>query len=481
MEIDNLKITGITCDSRKVKKGYAFVAIKGTKEDGNQYLDEAISNGAIIVYTEMDINNKYIPVKKVDNARAKLSELLNTFYGYPSEKLSLIGVTGTNGKTTTTHLIKKIFDVAGYKTGLIGTLGIKVSDEHISSSLTTPEPEILFEKLNDFVNNGVKVVLMEVSSHGLKFYRTHGLKFEVAVHTNIEKDHMNLHKNFNDYVKTKKMLFDSLGRNKLAIINIDDDNGVKLIEGNNKVIALTYGLNSKASITASSMIIDNRIKFNYCLQRGLTTIQGLEIEPLEFPVDINLIGKHNVYNILAAVAVALYFGIEIEIIQRSLKFFEGIHRRLEKIYKNDFTVIDDYSHNPTSYQAVLETVQSLKYNKLVIVNSIRGNRGIQVNKDNANTIASLIPLLGEVKIILTLSKDVVGVKDKVSEEELLAYKKIFDKRNIQYVIYETLRDSIKKSIEMARKDDIILLFGAQGMDKGREILNELLKKNDKKN
>jgi len=206
MKINDIFIRGITCDSRKVEMGYAFVAINGEYYDGNEFIDIAIKNGAVIIYTERDIENKQVPVIKVDNARMKLSELLNIFYDYPSEKIKLIGVTGTNGKTSTTHIIEEIFQKAGYRTGLIGTVGIKYQHQLLAPSLTTPEPEVLYNILNKMVMDGVEVVIMEVSSHGLKFYRTHGLDFDVAIHTNIEKDHMNIHKTLEDYIETKKML-----------------------------------------------------------------------------------------------------------------------------------------------------------------------------------------------------------------------------------------------------------------------------------
>lgn len=475
MKIDGISITGITCDSRKVKKGYAFVAIKGNSLDGNDYINEAINNGAAVIYTENEINQFKTPVIKVENCRKKLAILLNEFYDFPSEKMKIIGVTGTNGKTTTTNLIFDIFRKAGFKTGLIGTLGIKENDKYINSSLTTPDSEVLYKTLSDFVKSDIEVVVMEVSSHGLKLYRDYGLDYDIAIHTNIEKDHMNLHKTLEDYILTKKKLFDYLDRNKLAIINTDDQNSIRLLQDNSKPIVLNYGLNNYCTLTASSMILKDKIEFNVCLQREITTINGLEIEPLEFPIHSNLMGKHNVYNILASIGVALYFGIEPETIQNALSSFKGIHRRLEKIYEGDFMVIDDFCHNPASYQAILETIQGLNYNRLIIINSIRGNRGIEINEENANTLAKFAPILGDIEFILSLSEDVVGTKDKVSEDEASIYKEIFNQKEITYKICNTLHNSIKYALDIANKNDIILLFGAQGMDKGKDILFNLLK------
>ena len=474
MKVDGVTISGITCDSRKVKTGYAFVAIKGENKDGNDYIDMAIENGATIIYSEEDIKNKAVPIITVNNARKKLSELLNEFYDFPSEKLKLIGVTGTNGKTTTTYLIEEIFRKAGYKTGLIGTLGVKIGNTFLASELTTPDPEVLYYVLNKMVKEGVHIAIMEVSSHGLKLYRTHGLKFDVAIHTNIDKDHMNLHRTLSDYIISKKMLFDSLDKNKLAIINIDDNNGIKLVENNNKVLVATYGLDAKSTVTASTLEISKKINFNMCLQRGVTTINGEIIYPFEMQVDLNLMGRHNIYNALAAITAALYFNISMDDIKKALDEFIGVSRRLEKIYDEDFLVIDDFSHNPASYDAVLETIQTLDYNKVVIVTSIRGNRGVEVNKDNANIISYWYNILGNTELIISLSNDTVKENDRVSDEELLAMARVFKENQITYDTCINLEDAIRLALEKVERNDILLLLGAQGMNQGKEVLYNLL-------
>ncbi|RKD32443.1 Mur ligase family protein [Thermohalobacter berrensis] len=475
MEVDGVQITGITADSRKVKEGYAFVAIEGIKDDGNEYIDEAIKNGAKIIYTEKDIELKKVPVKKVPNSRIKLAELLNLFYDFPSEDMFLIGVTGTNGKTTTTHLIDWIFRKAGYKTGLIGTAGIKIKEEVVKSFMTTPEPETLFSTLANMKKEKVEVAILEVSSHALKLYRTYGLEFDVAIHTNIKMDHINFHKTLEDYIKTKKMLFDSLKRGRVAILNIDDKNAIKLVKDNDRVLTVTYGFDKKATLTASSLNMENGIKFNLCLQRGIINLNGIEIEPFEMSIFTKLIGKHNVYNILASAAVSLYFGISPDILKDSIKKFRGVSRRLERIHDKDFLIIDDYSHNPASYEAVFEAIQNLKYNKIIIVNAIRGNRGIQINKENAEVVASWLPILGRYELILSLSEDIVSEKDRVDELEKNEFKQILDRNNVKYKLYGKLEESIKKALSLTDNGDIVLLLGAQGMDKGREIIKNNLK------
>lgn len=479
MKTHGISITGISCDSRKISRGYAFVAIEGNKLDGNNYIDSAIEQGAVIVFTERDIPTKGVPIVKVKNTKVALAQLLNEFYDYPSDKIKMIGITGTNGKTTTTSLIADILNNSGYRVGMIGTLGVKFQDKYLPATLTTPEAEVLIPLLDQMVKSGIEVVVMEVSSHGLKLERTCGLDFDVAIHTNISEDHLDFHNNFNDYVKTKKKLFDSLNRNKVAILNGDDENAIKLIENNDRALVITYGLGKKSSITASSLQIGNTTQFVLCIQRGLTTLYGQEIEPSEYIINLNLTGRHNVYNALAAIAATLYFGVEIEEINDSLSGFKGIKRRLDKIYDKSYRVYDDFCHNPASYEAVFETTQSMDYNNIIIINAIRGNRGIEINKDNARSIIDWYSLLGVKKIILSLSNDIVNDKDRVATEEVIAYKRMLTDAKINFEIKDTLERSINDALSIVKDGDVILLLGAQGMDKGKEILYNILKLQEK--
>ncbi len=474
MKTDGINITGITCDSSKVKKGFAFVAIKGIKKDGNQYINDAIKRGASIIYTENDIKIDNIPVIRVGNSRKKLAELLNEYYDYPSKKLILVGITGTNGKTTSSYILEHILKNAGLKTGVMGTLGIKLGERHIQTNLTTPEPEVLFHQLNEMVKEKVEVVIMEVSSHGLKQERVYGLDFDIAIHTNIGYDHMNFHKTKSDYIKSKKILFDLLKKNGISIINLDDKDGLKLMEGNTSTLVVTYGLNPKSSITASSLKLQDSISFNLCIQRGMTALNSVEIEPMEIPISMRLIGRHNIYNSLAAISGALSIGIQPHTIAKALTDFNGINRRLSIIFNKDYLIIDDFCHNPQGYEVIFETIQSLNFNKLIIVNAIRGSRGAQINRNNAKVLGSWCSTMKNMILFLTLSKDAIGAEDSVKSSELLAYKSILDKMGIKYIINDNLKDSLQEALKIAEKNDLLLMLGAQGMDKGKEIVKDIL-------
>ncbi|SDK18425.1 Mur ligase family protein [Natronincola ferrireducens] len=469
MRIDNIEIKGVTCDSRKVKNGYAFVALKGEKRDGNDFIDEAIEKGASIIFTEKDISKKQVPIKKVENSRKVLAELCNTFYDYPSEKLKIIGVTGTNGKTTTTHLIHHILKDYGISTGLIGTLNVKINDKEYTTELTTPDAEIIYGYLHKMVEEKVEVVVMEVSSHGLKNERVHGIKFDIAVHTNIERDHLNFHKTIEDYIASKKKLFDNLPQGRIAVINLDDNNGLKLLDNNKGILVITYGLSPKATITASSIDTDFSTTFNYCLQRGVTTLSGVELDVFEYPLTINLLGKHNIYNMLAAVTCSLLLDVSMEHISKSLKKFKGVPRRMEIIYRGEYTIIDDFCHNIASYQAVFEGVQSMQYRKLYIVNAIRGGRGIEINYEIAEMINQWNNILKIENIIITSSSDCTGPLDKVETQERDTFIQVLSRSGVSFEFEDKLATSIKKALTMLEKGDILLLLGAQGMNEGANL------------
>ncbi|MGI6703609.1 MAG: Mur ligase family protein [Clostridia bacterium] len=471
MHLD-IDIKGVTCDSRRVKPGFAFVAIRGEKEDGNDYIQEAIAKGASVIYTQdnpeqLPIN---IPVIRVENPRSVLAKLLSRFYGFPSEKLNMIGVTGTNGKTTTSFMTEFIFRQAGYATGLIGTVMVKAGSNYYPHGLTTPDSECLQKYLAEMAGQKVYAVVMEVSSHGLKYQRVDAIRFNAAVHTNITPDHMDTHSSFQEYVSTKRRLFNMLPPGAAAIINTDDPYGLELVRDNPKLLILTYGLGAKASVTASSIDMNNfGISYTCCLQRSFTNVMGGDVEPQEIPITLTIPGKHNVYNSLAAVTVGLLYGIEPQVIQSALRGFKGVWRRMQVIHREDYIVIDDFSHNPGSYEAAFETVQAMDYNNLYIINAIRGSRGEEINRANASAIANWANLLDAKEILVTSSSDVVDHEDHVTDGEREIFMEELKKADVKTRFFDMLEPAIEEVICKAKTGDTILLMGAQGMNKGQDI------------
>lgn len=463
MDKKQLIFNGITADSRKVKPGYVFVAIKGEKQNGHDYIEEAIKNGANLIVSEKDMKYQDIPYLQVLDARQSLANMSSLFYSLPKDEIKVIGITGTNGKTTTSHMIHKIF--------LEGEKDIALINNKI---LTTPSHEEICKNLYHSLQKGKKYAVMEVSSHGLKQKRVEGIDFDTAIFTNISHDHLDYHETFEDYFQSKKILFQRLKDNKRAIINGDDPFSLKLLEGKKNIYVITYGLNPKSTITASSINAGESIAFNYCLQRSLDSYKKNKIDIQEFPIEINLLGYHNIYNTLAAITTGLIYEIPIDVIQRALKKIKPVSRRLEYLEMPPYKILDDYAHNPSSFQAAFEILQNIDYDNVFVIISIRGNRGKEINKQNAETIANWCSLLDINKLYITSSEDIVKEKDKVKPEEKKAFLKVLKEKKISSNFDGSLKKTIDKVIHRVRDNDLIMLLGAQGMDEGKNIIKTIL-------
>ncbi|HLV10231.1 MAG TPA: UDP-N-acetylmuramyl-tripeptide synthetase [Halanaerobiales bacterium] len=477
-------LTGITCDSRKICPGYAFVAISGFNKDGNKYINDAIKRGASIVFTDQNIKTKKdIPIIKVKDARTFLGKLAAKFYNYPSNKLNLIGVTGTNGKTTTTHLLyhllnyrlerdKKNSIYENQQAGLIGTVKVDTGEKIIPGRLTTPDPENLQKHLSEMVKNKLKFTCMEVSSHGIKLKRIEGCIFAVKVGTNISTDHFDLHPDMSEYILTKKRF---LQENEGSLVLINKDDPVLNSWGTIAKNQFNYGIRAPAEIEAKNIKHhNNKVCFTYFLGSPIYTNNGKKVLPCQFNVRMNLPGEHNIYNALVAITIGLYYGLSPEIIKDFFLNFKGIWRRFELIYKGKYTIIDDCAHNPGSYEAVFKAISRIEYKRLFIVNSLRGNRGNKINKKNAETISSYLQYFNNYLLYTTNCSDVVKEIDLVKKEEEICFLKTLDKYQVKYTHLQELRSALIKVTEQIDKGDLLLLLGPHAMDKaGKMILNML--------
>ena len=468
MKLSN-KITGVTCDSREIKPGYAFVAIQGLQRDGHDFIEDAIERGASHVIIEKPVKIKTnIPIKIVDDSRVALAELAASLFGNPSQHLTTIGVTGTNGKTTSTFLVHQLFKINKIDCGLIGTVDIDTGINQRKALLTTPDAVELQGYLKEMVDANIKVSTMEVSSHGIKLKRIHGIEFDLAIFTNVSKDHFDFHQNFEHYLKIKKSFFEQLSHGSIALINGDDPHS-EFISSGIKAKVLTYGIHNDNLFTADNIRKDN-ITTNYDLiiHKPIET-RFTKIEPSKIPIEIKLPGMHNIYNTLGACATGLLLGLKPEQIQK-ISDFRGIWRRFQVIYNRDFTIIDDCAHNPGSYSAVFETVSTLSYKNLYIINAIRGNRGVQINRDNACTIADKIKDLPNANLIITNCSELVKPDDLVSEKEEKTFLNVFNEHKIKYTHNKNLHPCIDKVLSNVKPNDLILLLGAHAMDKAGDII-----------
>jgi len=366
---ENPEIEGLASDSRLVKKGYLFVAVKGNSQDGHMYLAHAVQKGACALLVEkMGDNFQNVPVVMLPDTRAVLSELASRFYHYPSQGVNLIGITGTNGKTTTSYILESILKEEGKNVGVIGTINYRFQEKSVPASLTTPESHEIMRIISEMRDAGVTDVIVEVSSHSLAQGRIKGLNWSRALFTNFSRDHLDYHATMAEYFKAKSLLFSSLKQNKggdqiKAIINMDDPKG-RVLEKITKAPVIRYGLGDNCLLRA----VD--IHFNK---------EGLHFKLVTPAGDISitsaLVGQMNVYNILAAAAVAFSLDININSISRGIQKLTFVPGRLQCVNnKQGLSVFVDYAHSSDALEKLLQTVRQISKGRLITVFGCGGDR-----------------------------------------------------------------------------------------------------------
>ena len=436
----NIKINKIEFDSRKILENDLFVAIKGNNVDGNKFISQVIEKGAKVVLCQEipeDIK-KGVTYIKVKDIRETLSLVCSNYYDNPSKKLKLIGITGTNGKTTTSNLMFQLFNLFNYKVGLISTNKIIIGDKKIESNHTTPDPLTLNKVLNEMVESKVEFCFMEVSSHAIKQKRISGLNFKAGVFTNLSHDHLDYHKTFSEYRDIKKKFFDSLDTNSLAIVNIDDKNGNYMVQ-NCRARIYKYALKSNA---------------DYSLKIFEKDFDGMKMKINGSEVWTSLIGNFNAYNILATYSLAKNFDFKEEEILNNVSRFKTVEGRFEKISKNKSNKIGivDYAHSPDSIQNILQTLNDLKHKSLLI--TVLGCGG---DRD-----AEKRPLMG--KIAASLSDRVVFTSDnprfedpKLIIQQMEAGVEKKDLYKVSSIVDR--KKAIKFACEINSGNDVILVAG----------------------
>ncbi len=441
-------VNTICFDSRKVAEGSVFVAIKGTLTDGHEYIDKAIDAGANSIVCENlpgDLINDITYVEVLD-ANQALAIMASNFYDNPSKNLKLVGVTGTNGKTTVSSLLYQLFKKAGYKVGLISTIRIMVDNEEFPTSHTTPDAMTINHYLSLMNEAGVEFCFMEVSSHGIHQKRTEGLVFEGAIFTNLSHDHLDYHKTFAEYRDTKKKLFDDLPKRAFALTNIDDKNGLVMLQ-NTAAKKYTYALKSYADYRAQ--ILENQ--FNG---------QLLKIDDNELWT--RLIGHFNAYNILAIYATADLLGLEKLETLRLLSELENVDGRFQYfISKERITAIVDYAHTPDALKNVLETINALRTGNENVITVV----GCGGDRDRSKR-----PVMGHIASAMS-SKAIFTSDNPRSEPPLIIIEEMeagVEPQNFNKVLsIENRNQAIRTACQLAVPNDIILVAG-----KGHETYQE---------
>ena len=358
----DVEVTNVTIDSNSVVKGSLFIAITGSENDGHDYIRQAENYGAVAIVCEREVETS-LPQIIVNDSRIAMSKIAAEFYRHPEKKLKLIVVVGTNVKTTTTHIIKKILEVRGINTGLIGTLGAYYNDKFIESSLTTPDPLELYKLLDLMQASGVKVVVMEVSAHAIILNKINDLYFDVGVFTNFSQDHLDFFDNMENY-KMAKLKFFTDNRCKYIVTNSDDELGVKILKECKGVVS--YGIVNPSDVFAIDVVEDvNYTKF------------VVNLFDCVYTAKINLIGYFNVYNCLAAATATALLGVPTKKIIEGLSKTEVVNGRLECVYNGEYRVFVDYAHTPDGLEKSLSALRHTCLGKLICVFGCGGNRDKQ--------------------------------------------------------------------------------------------------------
>ena len=457
----DIKVKDIQIDSRKVKKGCVFVAVKGVAADGHQFIEKAVESGAVAVICETmpsSTENDVVYVQ-VENSAAAAGYMAHNFFGQPSEKMKIVGVTGTNGKTTIATLLYKLFTSLGYKCGLLSTVENHIGDKVVPATHTTPDAISLNALLKQMADEGCTHVFMESSSHAIQQHRITGLQFAGGLFSNITHDHLDYHKTFDEYIRVKKAFFDSLSSSAFAISNADDKRGAVMLQNTN---AKKYFYSLKTLADFKGKIIEN-------------SLSGLVMDINGQEVHFRLIGEFNAYNLLAVFGAATCMGEDKQEVLRNLSVLTGAEGRFDYLLsaKDKVIAIVDYAHTPDALLNVLATIKKLKkgFEQVITVVGCGGDR----DKTKRPVMAEVACEHSD-KVIFTSdnprSEDPVQIIKDMEEGLALAAKR-------KYISIADRKEAIKTAISLAKPEDIVLIAG-KGHEKYQEIKGVKYDFDDKK-
>ena len=453
----NVEVVDVTDDSRRVTPGTLFVAVKGTQVDGHEFIGQACAQGAVGVMVESScresgltrVEGKVPAIIEVEDTRAALGQVASSFWREPSRSLTMIGVTGTNGKTTVTHLITGLLEASARKVGLLGTIGYFVGSEHFAASHTTPGPVALQSFLGKMVRAGMDTAVMEVSSHALAMDRVAGCEFDIVVFTNLTQDHLDFHQTMEAYFQAKLRLFQqyvsakSKTSPKRAIVNTDDEWGKQILQ-QSLAPTWSYSIHGSADLQATdlSLSID-----------GTTFTALTPIGPI--PIRTSLVGEHNVYNILAAIGVGVECGLSAEIVQKGISECGAVPGRFELVNEGqDFAVVVDYAHTEDALARLLAAAQELKKGRIITVFGCGGDRDrgkrpkmgqVAAKHSDCVFVTSDNPRTEDPSSII---RDIeLGILD-LPESQRTSYRLISDRR-----------EAIHAAIQEAAPQDMVLIAG----------------------
>ncbi len=446
-QTNEIDITSITADSREVAQNSLFACVPGHTVDGHDFAQAAVTQGAVALLTDRLLSLD-IPQIVVPDVAKILPLIANHFYDQPTRRLQLIGVTGTNGKTTTTYLVEKICGDYGKKTGVIGTIEMRIGDQAYPVQNTTPEPLALQKAFHQMVNEGVDVAVIEVSSHALELARVAGCDFNIAAFTNVTQDHLDFHKDMREYVTAKTKLFSRLGNTydfanglSYAVLNVDDPYCKQFADAT-VAQTLTYGIDHQADVRATDVVINSEY-VSFRVDAGIFGATDLVL---------NVTGKFSVYNALTAISICLLQGIPLSNIKESLQSVNGVPGRFEKVsLPKDFTVIVDYAHTADSLVNVLKTIQEFATNRIITVFGCGGDR----DRTKRPLMGKAARKYSDIVVITSdnpRTEDPTGIIDDIMEA-------FSDAPEGSYFREDDRKKAIYHAISIAEVGDVILIAG----------------------
>jgi len=446
-------VSSIAYDSRKVRAGSVFVALRGLHADGTAFAREAISRGAVAALSEAaapaDVQVLWV---QVPDARMALAALASIFYGDPSERLILVGITGTNGKTTTSYLLASVFEAAGIPCGRIGTVGYKIGRKEVEAERTTPESPELQSMLRDMVSQGSGACVMEVSSHALALKRADYLRFAAAIFTNLTRDHLDFHRNMDDYFAAKRRLFELLPDSGVAVVNLDDRRGAELALLGKRTI--TYGIDAAADVTPSNLTSTlDGLRFDAATPRGVVHIES------------RLVGRANAYNILAAVAAGIALDLPLNAIASGISGLTAVPGRFQVVSdsRDDVQVVVDYAHTDDALKNLLETARPLATGRIITVFGCGGDR----DRTKRPLMGAVAARLSDVVVVTSdnpRSEDPAEIIDQIKrgivapDERGGARNKTRPKETRCLAIVDR-KEAIERAVREALPHDLILIAG----------------------
>ena len=447
--LDKQEIKDITADSRKVEAGSLFICLDGATVDGHDYAQKAVEAGAVALVVSKDVDvDPSVAVIKVADTRQAMMAVVPAFFDYPASKMRMIGVTGTNGKTTTTHMIAHILRAQGHTVGIMGTVHIVIGDQTFPIHNTTPDVVDLQHILQQMVDAGVSHCIMEVSSHALDLGRVAGVEYDTAVFTNLTQDHLDFHKTFENYLAAKCKLFTGLTAQaatkmpKGAVINIDDPYGHR-VEEVTEVPVITYSTDGKGTLNAKEVAMTSKSSAYTVVYQGQ-----------EYPVTMNTTGLFNVYNTLAAIGACLQEGLSMEAIDKALATFTAVPGRFELVDEGqDFAVVVDYAHTPDGLENILKTAKAIVENRIIVVFGCGGDRD-----------ATKRPIMGRFAAqygdVIFVTSDNPRTEDpvKIVQDVEVGVKEGL-RPGTSYSVVVDRAEAIHEAIAMATTGDVVIIAG----------------------